>query len=103
MRLVGEVAIVTGAGRGIGREIALTLALEGAMVALLARTDGELAAVTAEISGGGGVARLWPVDILDLTAVEKVVAAVEAELGAVSVLVNNAAAFTAIGPIWEVD
>jgi NAD(P)-dependent dehydrogenase (short-subunit alcohol dehydrogenase family) len=103
MKLIGEVAIVTGAGRGIGREIALTQAREGARVALLARTEAEIDIVAGEIAKEGGVARSWPVDILDRTAVEKVVAAVETELGAVSVVINNAAAFAAIGPIWEVD
>jgi NAD(P)-dependent dehydrogenase (short-subunit alcohol dehydrogenase family) len=103
MRLAGTVALVTGAGRGIGREIALMQAREGATVALLSRTAAEIDAVAAEILGEERIARAYPVDILDLAAVERVVAAVEAELGPVSLVTNNAAMFTAIGPIWEVD
>ncbi len=103
MKLKGEVAIVTGAGRGIGRQIALTQAAEGARVALMARTAAEIGAVAEEITAAGGVARAWPVDVTDLAATERVVAEVEADLGPVALVTNNAAAFAAIGPIWEVD
>ena len=54
MKLAGEVAIVTGAGRGIGREIALMQAREGARVALLARTEAEVRAVEDEVARQGG-------------------------------------------------
>jgi NAD(P)-dependent dehydrogenase (short-subunit alcohol dehydrogenase family) len=103
MKLAGTIAIVTGAGRGIGREIALMQAREGAKVALLSRTAAEIDIVAAEIAEQGGIARAYPVDIVDLAAVGAVVAAVEAELGSVGLVTNNAAVFTAIGPIWEVD
>lgn len=103
MKLVGEVAIVTGAGRGIGREIALTQAREGAKVALLARTNVEISGVAAAISDAGGIARAYPVDVVDLAAVNSVTRAVEADLGPISLVTNNAAVFAAIGPIWEVD
>lgn len=103
MNLAGEVAIVTGAGRGIGREIALTQAREGASVALLARTEAEIRAVAAEVAGEGGVARAYPVDVTRVDDVTALVAAIESELGPVSIVTNNAAAFGAIGPIWEVD
>lgn len=95
--------MVTGAGRGIGREIALMQAREGAKVALLSRTAAEIDAVAAEILDEGNIARAYPIDIVDLAAVGEVVAEVEAELGSVSLVTNNAAVFTAIGPIWEVD
>jgi len=103
MKLEGEVSIVTGAGRGIGREIALTHAREGAKVALLARTPVEIEATAAAIGAAGGTAIALPVDMLDLDAVKKAFAAAEAKLGAPSVLVNNAAVFKSIGPIWDVD
>jgi NAD(P)-dependent dehydrogenase (short-subunit alcohol dehydrogenase family) len=103
MKLTGEVAIVTGAGRGIGREIALMQAREGASVALLARTEAEIRAVAAEVAGEGGVARAYPVDVTRVDDVAAVVAAIGSELGPVSIVTNNAAAFGAIGPIWAVD
>ena len=103
MKLAGQVAIVTGAGRGIGREIALAQASAGAKMALVARTSAEIEAVATAIVGAAGTARAYPVDILNLDAVAKVVAAIGADLGPVSLLTNNAAAFAAIGPIWKVD
>ncbi len=103
MKLANDISVVTGAGRGIGREIALTHAREGAKVALLARTATEIEKVAAEIVAAGGSARAYGVDIIDLDAVTKTFATIEKDLGPVTVLVNNAAAFRAIGPIWDVD
>ena len=103
MKLQGEVAIVTGASRGIGRAIAEGQAREGAKVALLARSRDEIEAVAAAINAAGGTARAFTVDVLDLAAVERVVTGVEAAFGGVTLLTNNAAAFRAIGPIWTVD
>jgi NAD(P)-dependent dehydrogenase (short-subunit alcohol dehydrogenase family) len=103
MKLAGEVAVVTGAGRGIGQAIALAQASEGAKVALLARTAAEIDAVGKAIIAEGGVARAFAVDVVDLDSVTKAFAAIERDLGPVSLLTNNAGAFAAIGPIWEVD
>lgn len=103
MKLADEVSVVTGAGRGIGREIALQHAREGARVALLARTVAEIEAVAKAIAGEGGVAKAFAVDVVDLDAITKAFAAVEDALGPVTVLVNDAAVFRAIGPIWSVD
>ncbi len=103
MKLADQISVVTGAGRGIGREIALTHAREGAHVALLARTATEIETAVAEIAAAGGTARAYVVDITDLAAVEKTFAAIEKDLGPIDVLTNNAAAFGAIGPIWDVD
>jgi NAD(P)-dependent dehydrogenase (short-subunit alcohol dehydrogenase family) len=102
MRLAGHVAVVTGGGRGIGRAIALALASEGAKVALLARTAGEIEAVAAEINTEGGVAKSFQVDVVDLQSVTEAFAAIEAGLGPASLLINNAGSFSAIGPIWGV-
>src|SRR5690606_11232675 len=103
MKLAGQVALVTGASRGIGRAIALEQAREGARIALLARSGAEIEAVAAEIVAAGGSARAWAGDVLDLAAMMRLVHAIETELGAITLVTNNAASFRAIGPIWKVD
>jgi NAD(P)-dependent dehydrogenase (short-subunit alcohol dehydrogenase family) len=103
MKLAGGVAVVTGAGRGIGRALALAQAEEGAKVALLARTTAEIETAAAAIGTAGGTARAFAVDVTDLDAVTDAFAAVERELGPVSLLTNNAGSFAAIGPIWTVE
>jgi NAD(P)-dependent dehydrogenase (short-subunit alcohol dehydrogenase family) len=90
MELRGASALVTGAGRGIGRAVARSLGGEGAKVALVSRTPSELQAVRAEIEAAGGRALAIPGDLRDpafpLRAVEKAVA----EHGRLQILVNNA-------------
>ena len=68
-RVDGKIALVTGAGRGIGRAIALALADAGAEVILNSRTPAELEAVASEISGHGGRARVLPFDVTNTAAV----------------------------------
>ena len=99
MTLAGQVAMVTGAGRGIGREIALALGAQGATVILVARTGDEIGRVAQEITEAGGTARVETADILDPEAV----AACVRSAGDIDLLMNNAGAFTGIGPVWEVD
>jgi NADP-dependent 3-hydroxy acid dehydrogenase YdfG len=96
--LAGQGAIVTGAGRGIGRAVAVALAREGAHVALAARTRQELAAVASEIREAGGRALAIPADVTQDTAVEALVDQVVAEFGRVDVLVT-AAGVAAFGPV----
>jgi NAD(P)-dependent dehydrogenase (short-subunit alcohol dehydrogenase family) len=90
----GRSALVTGAGRGIGRAIALGLVAGGARVALLARSKDELDEVAEIIQDRGGVALVIPADVGEAGAVEKAVAQTLAEFGVVDVLVNNA------GVVW---
>jgi len=90
LRLDDRVALVTGAGRGIGAATALALAQAGARVALLDR-DGEGVERTADAVGGaGGVALGFTADVTDAHAIERAVAAIVAEWGRLDVLVNNA-------------
>ena len=89
--LAGEVAIVTGAGAGIGRAIALRLAADGATV-VVAERDGETgASAAAEIEAVGGSAIAHRVDVADLDAVRALVAETVERAGRLDVLVNNAA------------
>lgn len=88
--LAGQVAIITGGGRGLGRAYALALASAGAAIAVIARTATEIQAVQREIEQQGGRARAIPTDVTDAHAVAQMVAAVEQQLGAVDLLVNNA-------------
>ena len=90
--LSGCVAIVTGAGRNIGRSIALALAQGGAAVVVNARSNlKEAEAVAGEIGRAGGKALALTGDVADATAVEKMVAAAAAHFGGIDILVNNAA------------
>jgi len=90
LSLRGRVALVTGAGRGIGRSIALALGRAGAAVACCARSKDEVEATAAEISGGGGQARGWGLDVTRGEAILETVREVVQALGAIDVLVNNA-------------
>lgn len=87
-RLDGSVALVTGAGRGLGRAIALAFGREGARVALTARTREELEAVARQI--GEEAALVHPADVRDPAAVAALVDAVVARFGRLDALVNNA-------------
>ena len=101
--LSGQVAIVTGGGRGIGRAIALALAKARAAVAVVARTEGQLTETVALIERKGGQAVAFPADVTDRQAVEWMVGQVEQQMGPVDLLVNNAGAGAKASPLWEVD
>ena len=91
MAAAKRVALVTGGGRGIGRAISLALAADGAAVAVNYRRDEAAARETvAEITAARGEARMYLAPVDDCDRVAEMVALVEAELGPVSILVNNA-------------
>lgn len=90
MTLTGASTLVTGAGRGIGRAIALRLAKEGAHVILVARTSSELENVADAIRSAGGSAAVHRADITNDHEVKQLFEAVGKKHGALAVLVNNA-------------
>jgi 3-oxoacyl-[acyl-carrier protein] reductase len=103
-RLAGRVGVVTGAGRGIGREVALRLAAEGMHLAVLARTGAQVRSLAEQVAAEHGLPVLpFAVDLRDPGAVDRVVAHVEQQLGPVELLVNLAATVeSSERPFWEV-
>jgi NAD(P)-dependent dehydrogenase (short-subunit alcohol dehydrogenase family) len=102
-KLEGQVAIVTGAGRGIGKGIALRFAAEGAAVALTSRNKAQLDQVLAQIEAAGGRGLAVAGDVTRRADVEHVARAAEARLGGVTLLVNNAGLAGPYGPVGVVD
>jgi 3-oxoacyl-[acyl-carrier protein] reductase len=90
MTLDGKAALVTGAGRGIGKAIALALAREGASVVASARTIIEIDSVAAEIRSSGGRAAAVRADLRDPAQIARLAEAAAAEFGPVDILINNA-------------
>lgn len=88
--MTGHVALVTGASQGIGRACAIELAKAGAAVALCARNEEKLAAVAAEITGAGGQAGVFKLDVANEDEIKTVTKAAIQQFGKIDVLVNNA-------------
>lgn len=103
MELAGRTAIVTGSGRGIGRAIALEFAREGANVACCARRNDEVEKTVAMIEADGGSGLAVTADVTKRDQVGYLVEATLERYGQIDVLYNNAAAFRALGAVWEVD
>jgi NAD(P)-dependent dehydrogenase (short-subunit alcohol dehydrogenase family) len=103
MLLEGSVAAVTGAGTGIGREIALRMAADGADVVLAGRSKGPMEEVAEAIRSQGRRALVVPMDLSDAPSIEAAARAAEAEFGRVDVLVNNSGVGGVSKPLWEID
>ncbi len=97
-----QVAIVTGAGRGIGRAAALALAEAGAAVVLAARSGDEIACVADEIKyNGGGPVLSIPTDVSEAAEVDHLLVLTMRAFGRIDILVNNAALIHPLGKVWE--
>ena len=92
----GKVALVTGAGSGMGRATAILFADEGARVAAVDISKAPVEAVAAEISAAGGTARAWACDVADRAAVQRLIDEVVGEFGGLDILVNNAGVSAAV-------
>ncbi len=101
--LNGKTAVVTGAGRGIGRAIAIGFARAGADVAILARTETELSEVAETVTSLGARCHMGMADLSDPMEVENACAGVFAALGNVDVLVNNAGVDLELGQVADSD
>jgi NAD(P)-dependent dehydrogenase (short-subunit alcohol dehydrogenase family) len=100
--LVGKVAIVTGAGRGIGKSIALGLAQYGTDVVICSRSERELDQVAEEVSNFGRKALVIPADLSEMSVLDKIVGETRKALGRIDVLVNNAGSLV-ISPALEAN
>ncbi|GGE06101.1 short-chain dehydrogenase/reductase [Polymorphobacter glacialis] len=88
--LTGQVALVTGASAGLGWRFAKVLAAAGAHVAVTARRTDKLDALVAEITAAGGKAQAFALDVTDADQLKTIVGTVEAAMGPVTILINNA-------------
>jgi dehydrogenase/reductase SDR family member 4 len=102
-RFDGQVALITGASRGIGRAIALAYARQGAKLALCARTREACEPVVAEIEQAGGTAFAMAANVSDRAQLEALVSATIERYGRLDVVISNAAANPAYGPMSAVD
>ena len=103
MKLEGKTAVVTGGGRGIGKEIALRLAAEGADVALAARSADQIEEVAGLIEAEGRKALPVVTDLREPDQITALAETVTKELGQTDVLVNNSGIAGAMGNMWEID
>jgi NAD(P)-dependent dehydrogenase (short-subunit alcohol dehydrogenase family) len=101
--LKGKTAMVTGAGRGIGRAVAVELAAAGMAVALVARSEDQLAETAQQVKHLGAAAVVVPADLADMSQLTRAIYLATDQLGAVDVLINDAAMVGPLGPSASVD
>ncbi len=102
MQLDGQVAVVTGGGRGIGRAIARRFAAEGAAVIVAARTARQVEGVAREIENSGGRAAWVTADVSRDEDCQRIIAAARQKFGGVHILVNNAGDYGPVKPVEEI-
>lgn len=102
-KLGEQIAVVTGGGRGLGREMALALAKAGAAVAVVARSAEQLAETVALAEEVDGRLIAIQADVTKQQDVQHMVNEVEQRLGPVDLLINNAGISGPCGPVWEID
>jgi NAD(P)-dependent dehydrogenase (short-subunit alcohol dehydrogenase family) len=102
-RLVGRIALITGASRGIGAAVARRFAKEGARLVLAARTVGGLEEVDDAVRASGGQATLVPMDLTDGAAIDQLGGAIHEQFGRLDILVGNAAALGTLGPVAHIE
>ncbi|HOK54352.1 MAG TPA: SDR family oxidoreductase, partial [Armatimonadota bacterium] len=100
--LKDKVVQITGAGRGIGRAIALAMAREGAKVAMAARTEREINTVAEEINLAGGTAIAIRTDLMSESDIKKMVYETEQAFGPIDILINNAGVLK-LAPVTEIS
>lgn len=100
--LENKVALVTGAGKGIGKAIAIALAKEGVHVGLMARTEKDLLSVAEEIKALGVNAAIATADVSNIADVNKAVEKIQNDLGPIQILINNAGTAT-FGKFLELE
>jgi NAD(P)-dependent dehydrogenase (short-subunit alcohol dehydrogenase family) len=103
VRLRNKVALIVGAGRGIGEAIALHFAAEGARLVVAARSNAELEAVAQKVRTGGGIAHVVAVDVAVPGEVTHLIQKSIAAFGQIDILVNAAGTYGPIGRVWEID
>lgn len=103
MDLKGKVVIVTGAGSGIGRALALEFGRQGASVVVVARRRQRIHETVAAIEAEGGRAMAVQADVTDIAQVDRMVSQSLDAFEQIDVIFNNAGSFAALGAVWEVD
>lgn len=103
MKFENQLALVTGASRGIGAATAIALAKEGAHVILTARTAGDLEEVEEQIHNAGGNATIAPLDLTDGDSIGRLATAISGRWDALDIIVLNAAMLGSLGPVTAID
>ena len=97
--MTGEVAIITGGGRGLGKAFAIALADKGMHVVVTSRSESELQNTVQMIKDRGGEASYFTADVTDQKETQQIIATVEAQIGPIDLLINNAGIFKTNSPL----